>query len=240
MGLASLGFGFLAGLFSVLSPCVLPILPLVFAPAASAHRLGPLALAGGLVASFVAVGLFVATIGFSLGIGSGTVQDVGAAALGAVGVVLLSGPLQQRLGVQAGRLSNRAHRLIPRFAEGGLKGQFMVGALLGAVWGPCVGPTLGAASVLAAQGRDLGGVVVVMIAFGCGTALPLLVVGLLSREMLMRWRGRMLQAGKGGKLLLGAGALSVSVLILTGLDHRVETALVRASPTWLTLLTSHF
>ena len=59
---ASVGFGFLAGLLSTLSPCVLPLLPMVLGPAASAHRFGLLALAAGLVTSFVAVGLFVAQL----------------------------------------------------------------------------------------------------------------------------------------------------------------------------------
>lgn len=64
---ASIGLGFLAGVLSTLSPCVLPLLPMVLGPASSAHRFGVPALAAGLVTSFVAVGLFVATIGFSIG-----------------------------------------------------------------------------------------------------------------------------------------------------------------------------
>ena len=65
IGLGSLGLGLLAGVLSTLSPCVLPLLPLVLGGAAAAHRYGRLALAAGLVVSFVGVGMFVATIGFS-------------------------------------------------------------------------------------------------------------------------------------------------------------------------------
>ena len=90
-----------------------------------------------------------------------------------------------------------------------LYGQFALGLLLGAVWSPCVGPTLGAASVLASQGEDLGQVALVMLAFGLGAALPLLLLGLLSRDTLMRWRGRLMEAGKGGKLV-SAGCSSSS------------------------------
>src|SRR3546814_19930163 len=75
----------------------------------------------------------------------------------------------------------------------------LLGLLLGAVWSPCFGPTLGAASVLAAQGKDLGQVALVMIAFGIGAALPLLLLGLVSREVMMRWRDRLLRAGQGGR-----------------------------------------
>jgi cytochrome c-type biogenesis protein len=59
--LGTVGFAFLAGLLSVLSPCVLPLLPIVLGTAASEHRLGPVALASGLAIAFTAIGLFVAT-----------------------------------------------------------------------------------------------------------------------------------------------------------------------------------
>lgn len=240
MSIGALGFGFLAGLLSVLSPCVLPVLPLVFAPSISAHRFGALALAAGLVLSFVGIGLFVATIGFSLGLEGGLVRDAAAVVLGLVGVVLLSGSLQRRFAFATNGLGNGANGLMQRLAPSGLGGQFTVGLLLGAVWSPCVGPTLGAASVLAAQGRDLGSVAAVMAAFGLGTAVPLVLVGLLSRDVLMRWRGRMMEIGKSGKLLLGSASLAISALILSGLDRTVETVLVTASPSWLTTLTTHF
>jgi len=237
---ASMGFGFVAGMLSTLSPCVLPLLPLVLGPAMTVHRLGVAALAAGLVTSFVGVGLFVATIGFSAGLDGDVFRSASAVLLGIMGVVLLSGALQQRFAVATSGVSNTGNRLIQRLTPTGLGGQFVLGLLLGAVWSPCVGPTLGAASVLAAQGRDLASVTSVMVAFGLGTAVPLLVVGSLSRQALMRWRGRMMSAGKTGKLILGGGALAVATLILTGADHALEGALVAASPAWLTDLTTQF
>ena len=66
--MATFGLAFFAGILSVLSPCVMPLLPLVLGAAASEHKLGPAALAAGLAISFVAIGLFVATIGFSIGL----------------------------------------------------------------------------------------------------------------------------------------------------------------------------
>lgn len=112
--------------------------------------------------------------------------------------------------------------------------------MLGVVWSPCVGPTLGAASVLAARAENLAVVALTMFAFGIGAALPLCAIGLISREALSRWRSRLLAAGSLGKLLMGATLVAVGTLILTGLDKRVETALVDASPAWLTELTTRF
>ena len=242
MGLsaASVGFGFLAGVLSILSPCVLPLLPMVLGPAATSGRFGVAALAAGLVASFVAVGLFVATVGFSIGLDSAFFRVVAAVMLGGLGVLLLSTSLQDRFAVATGGLSNLGSRWIERLSPQGVGGQFLLGLLLGAVWSPCVGPTLGAASVLAAQGDSLPAVAAVMAAFGVGAAVPLLLVGVLSREALRRWRGAMMGAGHGGKIVLGLIALAVAALILSGADRGVETFLVEHSPEWLTRLTTSF
>lgn len=238
--IGGIGFGFLAGMLSTLSPCVLPLLPLVLGPAIAAHRLGVPALAAGLVTSFVAVGLFVATIGFSIGLDGGVFRSVSAVLLALMGIVLLSDALQQRFAMAAGGISNAGNRLIARISPSGLSGQFLLGLLLGAVWSPCVGPTLGAASVLAAQGRDLGAVTIVMVAFGLGAAVPLLVVGSLSRQALNRWRGSLMGVGKVAKCVLGLGALAVAAMILTGFDRTLETVLVAASPSWLVDLTTRY
>ena len=240
MPFGSIAFGFMAGVLSTLSPCVLPLLPLIVGAATATHRLGLPALAAGMVLSFVGIGLFVATIGFSIGLDGDVFRAVGAVLLAALGVVLLSGTLQQRFALATGGIGNAGNRMMAGLALGHPSGQFLLGLLLGAVWSPCVGPTLGTASLLAAQGDDLGSVTVVMIAFGLGTAVPLLLIGLLSREALMRWRVRLLQAGRTGKTLLGGAALLIAALILTGLDRTLETALVAASPAWLTDLTTRF
>jgi len=237
---ASLGLAFLAGALSVLSPCVLPILPIVLGAATTQHRLGPAALAGGLALSFVAIGLFFATIGFSLGLDSGVLREIAAVVLMAIGLVLVLPPLQARLAVAAGPVGQWTDERFGDFSRHGLQGQFGLGLLLGAVWSPCVGPTLGAASVLAAEGHDLVEVAATMLLFGIGAALPLLLLGTLSRDVLMGWRGRMLAAGAGLKVGLGVVLLVGGALIVTGLDKRAETALVDASPAWLTALTTRF
>ena len=92
------------------------------------------------------------------------------------------------------------------------------------MWSPCVGPTLGAASLLAAKGENLGQVALTMLAFGIGAALPLMLLGFVSREAMQRWRGRLMEAGKGGKTLLGALLLAIGLLVATGLDKRLEAA----------------
>lgn len=240
MATGSIGLALLAGVLSSLSPCVLPLLPIVLGTALSEHRLGPLALAGGLAVSFVTVGLFVATIGFSIGLDAEAFRIVAAAMLLAIGAILLVPQAQARLAVAAGPMSNWTEQRFGGFRTSGIRGQFAVGLLLGVIWAPCVGPTLGAASLMAASGENLGEVAVVMGAFGLGAGLPLIVLGMLSRGAMTRWRSRMLAAGNWGKSALGALLIVVGLLIVTGLDKRVEAFLVEASPYWLTEFTTRF
>ncbi len=233
-------FGGVAGILSTLSPCVLPLLPVVLGTAVSKHRLGPVALAAGLALSFITIGLFVALIGFSIGLDLAVFRTVGGFLLIALGAVLLIPRMQTQLATAAGPVGNWTEQRFGSFDTSGWTGQFLLGLLLGAVWSPCVGPTLGAASVMAARGENLVEVTATMAAFGIGAALPLLLIGLLSREALMRWRDRLLSAGKGGKMALGLLLIVVGVLVVSGLDKALEAVLVQASPAWLTNLTTRF
>jgi len=230
----------LAGVLSVLSPCVLPLLPLVLGVAASEGRFGPALLAAGMTLSFVAIGMFVALVGFSIGLDQGFFRVFAALMLAAVGAILVIPVLQGKLAVAAGPVSGWVDNRFGKFNTGGYGGQFATGILLGAVWSPCVGPTLGAASLLAAQGTNLLQVTATMTFFGIGAALPLLLLGMLSREMLMRWRSKMLAIGQTLKTILGLFLLTAGTLILTGFDKMLETAVVELSPQWLTALTTRF
>ena len=106
MTIGTLGLAFLAGCLSILSPCVLPLVPIVLGAAASERRFGPIALATGLALSFTAIGLFVATIGFAIGLDQDVVRALGAVLLIALGFVLLLPSLQAQLATAAGPLSN--------------------------------------------------------------------------------------------------------------------------------------
>lgn len=230
--------GYAAGALTILSPCVLPLVPIVLGGAAQKHRYGPLALAVGLVLSFTTTGFVIATLGASIGLDSDVVRVVGAILLLALGIVLLVPALQHSFERLAGPLANWASQRQQRLERFGLLGQAAIGALLGLVWSPCVGPTLGAATILAAQGQDLGSVAVVMGAFGLGIATVLVAISFVARSVLARWRGRLLGAGQNGRRALGALVAAVAVLIVTGGDRAFETLVLMHSPDWLTNLTT--
>lgn len=240
VGLGSYGLGLLAGLLSTLSPCVMPILPILLGSASAAHPKAPLALAAGLALSYAVIGTALAWAGSVASIDAAGLRTAGAAILGLLGMVLMSAALQRRFATATSGIGDAGNTFLSRFDLGGVKGQFVIGLALGVVWSPCVGPTLGAAVVLASQGSRLLQVALVMALFGLGAAAPVIVLARLSRATLMKARGKLLQAGKAGKALLGAVMVAVATLILSGADKPVEAWLVQASPDWLTSLTTHF
>ena len=227
-----------AGALTILSPCVLPLVPIVLGSAAQAHPRGPLALAGGLVASFTLTGFLLATIGAASGFDGDWVRLLGAGLLIAAGAALVIPAAQGLLTQAATPLANWANARKVGLERYGLAGQAAIGVLLGLVWSPCVGPTLGAATVLAAQGENLTMVAFTMAAFGLGIASVLLVLAFATRSLLAKWRGRMLSAGGTGKRVLGGLLVVVGLLIVSGGDKLVEAALVTASPDWLVDLTT--
>jgi cytochrome c-type biogenesis protein len=240
MTLLSPLLAFLAGVLTILSPCVLPLAPILASGAMAQHRFGPAALAIGLASSFSLVGLFVATIGFAIGLDTHTLRLAGAAIMLAVGGVLVVPPLQIAFAGVAAPLSNWANARTASYQGAGLWGQAGLGALLGAVWSPCVGPTLGAATVLAAQGEDLASVGFIMAMFGLGAASVLTAIGYGARALITRHRGHLHALGESGKRFLGWALIAVAVLIFSGLDRALEAALIELSPPWLTALTTRF
>lgn len=238
LGLATYGLSFIAGNLSTLSPCVLPLIPILVGTAITGHRLGPLALGGGLALSFAITGTLLASLGNMFDFNPDILRLFSAWLLVAFGLLLLSSWLQQRFAAATAGLGNVGNNWIANFNMAGLHGQFMLGLLLGLAWSPCVGPTLGVAIGLASQGQQLMQVSLTMLLFGLGAALPIVLLGLLSREGMQRVRGKMATIGSSGKKILGSIMLVLGILILSGLDKQLETALLNMAPDWLITLST--
>jgi cytochrome c biogenesis protein CcdA len=237
-GITSYFIALAAGVLSTLSPCVLPLLPVIIGSAMHEHRYGPFAVAIGMSASFAVIGTILASAGARLGVGQGDFQVVAAIVLVLIGVVLLSKKLQERFAVATSGASGAGSKILSTLNISGLRGQFLVGLLLGLIWSPCVGPTLGAAITLASQGRDLPQIVTMMAVFGLGAGLPIALLGMLSRQAMLKMRGKLQGVGSWGKSMLGVLFIAVGMLILTGWDKSVEVFLLDHSPDWLTTLTT--
>lgn len=160
-------WAYVAGLLTLINPCVLPLLPITIAAALQSSSRGPM-LTGGLIVSFTIIGVGVSAFGYLVGIDTYVVNRTAAVMMVLFGVILLIPQSQNLLATLSAPLADGANTRINRIQNAGLAGQFGVGALLGAVWSPCIGPTLGGAVSLAASGESLGHATLTMIIFGMG------------------------------------------------------------------------
>ncbi len=229
MGLVALTLAFVAGLLTALSPCVLPLLPLVMGSAAR-NRYGPIALAAGFVTTFTVIGVLLASVGAALGLSDTLVRSLSAALLVAAGVLMISHRLQDRMGRWLSPLASASTKLSRR-TDQGMGSQFFVGALLGGVWSPGVGPTLGAALGLATRSDTLPQAAAIMGAFGLGSASLLLAAGYLSHAVIGQ-RLRLLHAGESGRLVFGVVLLLIGASVASGADKVIESAFLARLPQW--------
>ncbi|MFN0115091.1 MAG: cytochrome c biogenesis CcdA family protein [Paracoccaceae bacterium] len=224
---------YFAGLLTLINPCVLPVLPIVLASALQAGRAGPVALVAGMGVAFVAVGLLVASLGPALGLTDRTIATAGALMIGAFGLTMALPALGARFATATAGLAAGADRRMGSAPSASLGGQFAGGALLGAVWSPCIGPTLGGAIALASSGGSLIAAGVTMTAFAAGVATVMLAIAFGARAALARNRARMQALATGARPILGWAFVAVALLILSGGVRMIESAAVRILPYWL-------
>ncbi|HEY5896067.1 MAG TPA: cytochrome c biogenesis protein CcdA [Burkholderiales bacterium] len=236
--MASVLLGLLAGTLTVLSPCVLPVLPFVLFAALERHRFAPLALAAGLVVAFTGAGLAIAGASIVWAPSADVMRQASAVLLVVFGAILLLSTLKNRVAALGASLTGPLNRALERLSPDGWPGHFTLGLLLGAVWTPCTGPTLGAAITWAASSATLGKASLVMLAFGAGASLPLLAIAYGSRQALQARRAALARIERLTRPALGGLILALGAFIALGVDKAVEAALVRAMPDWLVYITT--
>ena len=228
----ALPLAFAAGLLTILSPCILPLAPIVVAAARADDPRGPFALALGLALTFAAVGGALSAFGIEVGAVAG-VRVASAAIMIAVGLVLLLPSAADRLETSLGGLGAVSQRVSERLPRSGLFGHAAAGAVLALAWAPCAGPTLGAAFALAADRKSLAAAGLTMFVYALGAAGALLAVGFGLGRLTGGGKTSAILAGARGRFALGLSLSVFGALILTGFDHSVEAAMIEAMPGWL-------
>lgn len=228
--------GYAAGLLTLINPCVLPILPIVLATALQAGRVGPLAVAGGLSVSFVALGLLVAVAGRSIGITEEAFANAGATLMIVFGLVLLVPRFSESFATATAGVSARADTQIDTTDRSGLTGQFVGGMLLGAVWSPCIGPTLGGAISLASQGESLLHATAIMITFALGVSTIVIGLGYGAQSVIRKRQAWMRKIAGASRPIMGIAFVAVGTAILFKVHHMLEFWALEYLPAWFTEL----
>ena len=219
----SLGLALLGGLLTVLSPCVLPVLPVVVGRSLQSHLYGPIALALGLVSGFALTGSLLGVTASWFTHLAGFLRNGAIALLLVIGLFALFPQWNYRL------LILPAGNWIKPPVPAGLAGEFWLGTQLGLLWTPCAGPVLGSILVLAAVDHQIGGAFVLLLLYGIGAALPMLAVAYggryLSRRLLsLRAHSATLQR------VGGAIVISTAIAILLGWDIQIQLWLAPLFP----------
>lgn len=225
--------GYVAGLLTLINPCVLPILPIVLASALQAGRHGPAMIAAGMSLSFVALGLAVTVLGQTVGLTPEMVADAGAVMMILFGIVLLVPQFSARFETATAGVSARADAGIDGLDRSGTRGQFIGGMLLGAVWSPCIGPTLGGAIALASQGQSLLWAGAIMVAFAAGVSTVILALGYGARSVILRRQAWMRAIAARAKPVLGVVFVAVGAGLLLRVHHMLEIWALDNLPPWL-------
>jgi cytochrome c biogenesis protein CcdA/thiol-disulfide isomerase/thioredoxin len=207
------GIAFVAGMVTAISPCVLPVLPIVFAGSATGGPRRPYAIVAGLVVSFTAFTLAASALLSALGLPQDLLRNIAIAFVLILGIGLLV--------PRVGELLERPFLALGRRRPDGTRGGFALGISLGLLFTPCAGPVIAAVAAVAATERFTVSAVVVTLAYAAGAGAVLLGLAILGR------RGLQLPGLKARapliRRVLGAVVVGAAIVMAVGLDTRLAT-----------------
>lgn len=229
----------LAGMLITLSPCILPVLPVMASSGLAKHKLAPVFTGMGLALGFALMGMLLHGLGQILGLSDSVTRPLFASLLVVFGLALVLPWFKQSSSGFLAPLAAKADQLAATL-EQKPGGAFWLGMLLGAIWSPCAGPILGAALGLAGNSASLINAGVQMLVFGIGAALPLIAIAYLFAGSARRYLPKIAAGGELARKILGYSLLFVGLMILTRLDQWILIWATEHLPAaWLELVTRY-
>jgi cytochrome c biogenesis protein CcdA/thiol-disulfide isomerase/thioredoxin len=210
--LVLIAIGLVAGFVTAVSPCVLPVLPILFAGGATGSRRRPLAIIGGLIVSFSAFTLGGVWLLDELGLPKDFMRDVAIGLLFLVAAILIF--------PRFGQIVERPLYRLSRRPSGDLGGGFLLGASLGLVFVPCAGPVLAAITVLGATNEVGWRAVVLTVSYSLGAAVPMLAIAYGGAATMKRLRPQ----AQNLRRALGVVVALTALAIAFNLDRHAQTA----------------
>lgn len=227
-------FAFFAGIVTILSPCILPVLPIILTSSFDpSGKKRPLGVVTGFILSFTFFTLFLSSIVKSTGIPSDSLRIFSIVVLFIFGLSLVSSKVQEIIEKLFARLS----RFVPSSQNKfGFWGGFIIGLSLGLLWTPCVGPILASVISLAISGTVTGQAVIITLSYATGTAIPMLIIMLTGNKISQKapW---LLQNSAKIQKIFGVIMILLSLSIYLNLDRKFQTFILNVFPNYGTNLT---
>jgi cytochrome c biogenesis protein CcdA/thiol-disulfide isomerase/thioredoxin len=233
-----IGFAFLAGIVTVLSPCILPVLPVVLSGGVGGGKARPWGIITGFIASFTIFTLTLSTLVQTLGLNPDLLRWISAALVLLFGIVLVVPALKDGFLAITTRLVARSSAPVKMGkAPGGYWSGLILGLGLGLVWTPCVGPIMASVITLALSQSVDAGSIFITLAYTLGTAIPLFLIMLGGRTLLQKapWFTR-----HSSSIQRGFGVLMVAtaLALFTGADRAFSSWLLEVFPSYGSGLTA--
>ena len=219
--LVILALAFVAGVLTILAPCTLPVVPLVLGSTITGGRGRVVGVMAGFGLTFVATTVVLASALAALGLTTDLLRLLSGIVLALMGLTLVVGPLGARIGGRLTGLAGLGTTVAGRPVGDGMVGGLIVGAAIGLVWAPCVGPIMAGVIALALTRGPSVETVAIASAYAVGAGIPLALVATWGRRAL----GRIADAALRVRLQRGLGAAMIvaAALLITGLDLTLET-----------------
>jgi cytochrome c biogenesis protein CcdA len=257
-----IGFAFLAGIVTIASPCILPLLPIVLSGSAGSGKLRPYGIVAGFIVTFTVVTLTFSILVQATGLSPNALRWAAVVMLAAFGLVMLVPRFQLWFESLAGRLATAGHRVQAAASAGsgavpsalaaigdaptqvgsgrrsnGFVGGLIVGVTLGLVWTPCVGPIMASVITLAATGALSATSIGVTIAYALGTGIPMLLLIIGGKAIVSRLSG-IKKAGLTIQRIFAGLMIVVAAAIALNLDRQFQSFVLDTFPGLATSLTS--
>lgn len=228
---------FLAGIVTILKPCCLPLVPVIFS-GSGGHRLRPLAIVSGLTLSFTTMGVLVSAFGATFGSFADTLRNIAILFIISMGAVLfdddinmefikISSAITQGIRQYFGTLSGYSSLKMP---EDGIAGGFFLGMSLGILWIPCVGPILGAVLAYVASVGNIPYGAWMLFIYSVGMSLPMLSIAYYGKKVTSRYQW-FVKRGHVLKKLSGLVLIVIGIMLLFNIDKLIIRALSPYFPT---------
>jgi cytochrome c biogenesis protein CcdA/thiol-disulfide isomerase/thioredoxin len=171
-----IGFAFLAGIFTILSPCILPILPAILSAGTLKGKWRPLGIILGLIISFTFFTLALTAIVHATGLSPNILRYLAIAMIFGLGIIMIFPKLSEKFATFTAPVAAIGQNIQGTDQRGGFIGGFVFGIALGLLWTPCAGPILAAITTLVATQSVNLTTILITLAYSIGAAIPMYLI----------------------------------------------------------------
>lgn len=225
-------FAFLSGIVTILSPCILPVLPIILSGTVGGKR-KPIGIVLGFILSFSLFTLALSALVQTLSISVETLRIVAIIIIISFGITLMIPKLQ--LAMES--LLSKVTRTKNSSKRDGFFGGLITGLSLGLVWTPCVGPIMASVISLAVSQQVDGGAIIIVASYSLGTAIPMFAIMAGGRKLLNHFP-KITKKTKEIQRFFGVIMIAAGLMIGFGFDRSFQTLILDVFPNYGTNLTT--